>query len=62
MTKLCGATIPPALYAELDRRRDDDAAVPRWASPRPPPSAWSCSHGGAPGIHFYTLTSPPRRA
>ena len=48
MTKLCGATIPAALFAELDRCRDDEAAALRWASPRPPPSPWSCCTAARP--------------
>ena len=51
-----------ALRAELERCRDDDAAVAALGSRRPPRSAVELLHGGAPGIHFYTLNSRRRRA
>ena len=54
-TKMCGARIPHALHARLDRHREDMAAV----------MAIGLEHGitqcrelldrGAPGLHFYTL-------
>jgi methylenetetrahydrofolate reductase (NADPH) len=54
-TAMCGATIPPALQARMDKVRDDEDAVVRegidWATDQ-------CSRllaGGAPGVHFYTL-------
>ena len=54
-TRMCGASIPKALHARLDRHREDGAAV----------MAIGLEHGitqcrellarGAPGLHFYTL-------
>jgi len=62
-TQRIGATLPAALYAALDDRRDDAEAVVQLGV------AWAtlqCSQllaGGAPGIHFYTLNrSPATRA
>ncbi|MFN2450956.1 MAG: methylenetetrahydrofolate reductase [NAD(P)H] [Candidatus Dormibacteria bacterium] len=62
-TQRIGATIPGALYAALNDRRDDAEAVVQLGV------AWAtlqCSRllaGGAPGIHFYTLNrSPATRA
>lgn len=54
-THMCGATIPPALQAQLEPVSDDPQAVfdigVEWA--------WQqCAEllaGGAPGIHFYTM-------
>ena len=55
ITALCGARIPDALAAELDRTADDDArtleAGIRWATDQ----CRELLDRGAPGIHFYTL-------
>jgi methylenetetrahydrofolate reductase (NADPH) len=45
-TSSCGATLPFQLAAELDRRRDNPAAILQCVD---------LLMGGAPGIHFYTL-------
>jgi methylenetetrahydrofolate reductase (NADPH) len=58
-TKMCGATIPPALFAELDRRRDDPQAVAALGVAHATAQAVELLHGGAPGIHFYTLNQSP---
>ncbi|MEP6655009.1 MAG: methylenetetrahydrofolate reductase [NAD(P)H] [Myxococcales bacterium] len=58
-TKLCGATIPAALFAELDRCRDDPAAVAALGVAHATAQAVELLHGGAPGIHFYTLNQSP---
>jgi methylenetetrahydrofolate reductase (NADPH) len=58
-TKLCGATIPPVLFAELDRRRSDPAAVAALGVAHATAQAVELLHGGAPGIHFYTLNQSP---
>ncbi len=54
-TSRCGASIPPALRATLERVRDDDEAVIcagiEWATDQ----CEALLAGGAPGIHFYTL-------
>jgi methylenetetrahydrofolate reductase (NADPH) len=59
MTKLCGATIPPTLFAELDRCRGDDAAVAALGVAHATAQCVELLHGGAPGIHFYTLNQSP---
>jgi methylenetetrahydrofolate reductase (NADPH) len=59
MTKLSGATLPPALNAELQRCRDDDAAVGALGIAQTTAQAVELLHGGAPGIHFYTLNQSP---
>jgi methylenetetrahydrofolate reductase (NADPH) len=59
MTKLSGATLPPALHAELQRCRDDDAAVSALGIAQTTAQAVELLHGGAPGIHFYTLNQSP---
>lgn len=59
MTKLSGASIPPALYAELHRCREDDAAVGALGIAQTTAQAVELLHGGAPGIHFYTLNQSP---
>lgn len=54
-TKLCGATIPPALMARLEKRRGEPGRVMatgvEWAIDQ----CVELLNNGAPGIHFYTL-------
>jgi methylenetetrahydrofolate reductase (NADPH) len=63
ITGMCGATIPPSLERELERRADDPDAVMQLGVAF---ASLQCSQllaGGAPGIHFYTLNrSPATRA
>lgn len=59
MTALSGASIPPALRAELDRRRDDPAAVLQLGMAQAAAQCVDLLAGGAPGIHFYTLNQSP---
>jgi methylenetetrahydrofolate reductase (NADPH) len=59
MTKLCGASIPPTLFAELDRCRNDEAAVAALGVAHATAQCVELLHGGAPGIHFYTLNQSP---
>ncbi len=58
-TKMCGATIPPALFAELDRCRNDPAAVAALGVAHATAQAVELLRAGAPGIHFYTLNQSP---
>jgi methylenetetrahydrofolate reductase (NADPH) len=59
MTKLSGASIPPALQAELERCREDEAATLSLGIAQTTAQAVELLHGGAPGIHFYTLNQSP---
>jgi methylenetetrahydrofolate reductase (NADPH) len=59
MTKMCGASIPPALFAELDRRRDDPVAAQQLGVAQATAQCVDLLEGGAPGIHFYTLNQSP---
>ena len=59
MTALSGASIPPALRVELERCRNDDAAVAALGIAQTTAQAVELLHGGAPGIHFYTLNQSP---
>jgi methylenetetrahydrofolate reductase (NADPH) len=59
MTTLSGASLPPALHAELQRVREDDAAVAALGIAQTTAQAVELLHGGAPGIHFYTLNQSP---
>jgi methylenetetrahydrofolate reductase (NADPH) len=59
MTKLSGASIPAALHAELQRCRDDEAAVAALGIAQTTAQAVELLKGGAPGIHFYTLNQSP---
>ncbi|MEA2700711.1 MAG: methylenetetrahydrofolate reductase [Myxococcales bacterium] len=59
MTKLCGASIPSALFAELDRSRQDEAAVAALGVAHATAQCVELLNEGAPGIHFYTLNQSP---
>jgi methylenetetrahydrofolate reductase (NADPH) len=59
MTKLCGASIPASLRAELDRRRDDPVAVQQLGVAQATAQCADLLAGGAPGIHFFTLNQSP---
>jgi methylenetetrahydrofolate reductase (NADPH) len=63
MTGMCGASIPPMLLSELERRADDPEGVTELGVAY---STLQCAEllaHGAPGIHFYTLNrSPATRA
>lgn len=54
-TKMCGATIPPALAKRLDPVRDDSEAVERVGIEFAVEQCRGLLDGGAPGVHFYTL-------
>jgi len=58
-TRLCGATIPATLYAELDRRRDDAEAVAQLGVAQATAQCVGLLQAGAPGVHFYTLNQSP---
>jgi methylenetetrahydrofolate reductase (NADPH) len=59
MTTLSGASFPPALRAELDRRRDDPAAIIQLGVAQAAAQCADLLAGGAPGVHFYTLNQSP---
>jgi len=52
---LCGADLPQALLAELDRRGDDDEAVTAFGVEYATRQCEELLREGAPGLHFYTL-------
>lgn len=52
---LCGAALPPALVAELERRGDDDEAVVAYGIEYASKQCEELLREGAPGLHFYTL-------
>jgi methylenetetrahydrofolate reductase (NADPH) len=58
-TRMCGATIPPALFAELDRCRSDAAAVAALGVAHATAQCVDLLRAGAPGVHFYTLNQSP---
>jgi methylenetetrahydrofolate reductase (NADPH) len=62
-TRLCGATIPPSLRAELEARRDDANAIVDLGVAYMTLQVADLLARGAPGVHFYTLNrSPATRA
>jgi methylenetetrahydrofolate reductase (NADPH) len=58
-TQLCGATIPPALRAELEARRSEPEAVAELGVAYATLQCADLLKNGAPGIHFYTLNKSP---
>ena len=63
ITGLCGATIPPELLSELEKRGDDAEAVAALGVAYATLQCAELLANGAPGIHFYTLNrSPATRA
>jgi methylenetetrahydrofolate reductase (NADPH) len=58
-TTMCGATIPPALLAELRRVADDPHAVLSLGVAHATAQCLDLLQRGAPGIHFYTLNKSP---
>lgn len=52
---LCGADLPKALLAELERRGDDHEAVTAFGIEYATRQCEELLREGAPGIHFYTL-------
>lgn len=50
-----GVTLPFRLAAEMDRRRDDAEAIMQLGVAHATAQCIELLHGGAPGIHFYTL-------
>jgi methylenetetrahydrofolate reductase (NADH) len=62
-TSMCGASIPPALLAQLELRADDPDAVRQLGVAYASLQCADLLRRGAPGIHFYTLNrSPATRA
>jgi methylenetetrahydrofolate reductase (NADPH) len=59
ITRMCGATLPPLLRDELDRRKDDPAASMQLGLAQATAQCIGLLAGGAPGIHFYTLNQSP---
>jgi methylenetetrahydrofolate reductase (NADPH) len=63
VTKMCGASIPPKLYSELQVRAEEPDAVKDLGVSYATLQATDLLKRGAPGIHFYTLNrSPATRA
>lgn len=54
-TKMCGASIPERLMHELEKRKDEPERVHELGVAHATIQALGLLHGGAPGVHFYTL-------
>lgn len=55
LTTTCGATLPFKLASELDKRRNDPAAVMQLGVAHATLQCIDLLTGGAPGLHFYTM-------
>ncbi|MBI5865906.1 MAG: methylenetetrahydrofolate reductase [NAD(P)H] [Planctomycetes bacterium] len=58
-TKMCGASIPAPLLAELRQFQDDPNAVQMLGVSHATAQCLELLQRGAPGIHFYTLNRSP---
>ena len=54
-TQLCGAKIPPALRAKLDKLGTDEAAATEFGIEYATKQCEELLRAGVPGLHFYTL-------
>jgi methylenetetrahydrofolate reductase (NADPH) len=59
MTKMCGASMPQQLLAELEARADEPEAVAEFGVAYCTLQCSDLLARGAPGIHFYTLNKSP---
>lgn len=59
MTKMCGASIPTRLLAELDVRAEEPDAIVELGTAFCTLQCADLLERGAPGIHFYTLNKSP---
>jgi methylenetetrahydrofolate reductase (NADPH) len=55
ITRMCGASMPPLLQAEIERRRGDPVATMQLGLAQATAQCIGLVAGGAPGIHVYTL-------
>ena len=58
-TKMCGASFPPKLVAELEKQREHPKAIEDLGVAYAAVQAMELLRGGAPGVHFYTLNKSP---
>ena len=58
-SKMCGATFPPKLIAELEKQREHPKAIEDLGVAYAAVQAMELLRGGAPGVHFYTLNKSP---
>lgn len=54
-TTLCGASVPPALAASLEKYADDDAACADFGIEYASEQCDELLHEDVPGLHFFTL-------
>jgi methylenetetrahydrofolate reductase (NADPH) len=59
IASLCGARIPRALQAALERAQDDEGETLRIGVRTAVEQCRDLLQDGAPGIHFYTLNKSP---
>jgi methylenetetrahydrofolate reductase (NADPH) len=59
ITRMCGASMPALLRAELERSRGDTVATMQLGLAQATAQCIGLIAGGAPGIHFYTLNQSP---
>jgi methylenetetrahydrofolate reductase (NADPH) len=59
ITRMCGASMPPLLRAEIERQGGDPVATMQLGLAQATAQCIGLIAGGAPGIHFYTLNQSP---
>ena len=55
ITSLCAAKLPKALYAELEKHKDDAGATAKIGAEHARRQTEDLIRQGAPGVHFYVL-------
>lgn len=61
-TEMCGASIPSAISADLDKIKDDKKSVVSYGTKAASNLVSKLLKGGAPGIHLYTLNRSDQAA
>jgi methylenetetrahydrofolate reductase (NADPH) len=57
--RMCGATVPMRLQLELEKVKEDPAAVMQLGVAHATVQCVELLSRGVPGIHFYTLNKSP---
>ncbi|HOX22086.1 MAG TPA: methylenetetrahydrofolate reductase [NAD(P)H] [Elusimicrobiales bacterium] len=54
-SEMCGTRIPPQMAEDLEKIKDDSAAIIAYGVEYAYKQCWQLLNAGVPGLHFYTL-------